>query len=129
MRQSFTVMLSLLVALGGCSKKGATSGQTATLALKDGTTVTGTVAKSDTSSITVQTPNGVVSTYPLNQVNSVSYEPAAGTPSNAPPSEPPAQQPSSAPSSGSAEYTEAPTAGPRSGTGIQLGSGPAIRAR
>jgi outer membrane lipoprotein SlyB len=78
------VSILLLANLGGCSKKASTAGQNATLALKDGTTVTGTVTKSDTSSITIQTPTGVVSTYPVSQVASVNYGPGPGAASNPP---------------------------------------------
>lgn len=63
----------LVIALSGCRSNNSTTGQTAILTLKDGTTVTGTVTKSDASSITLQTPNGVVSTYPTTQVASVTY--------------------------------------------------------
>ena len=93
MRSKTLVMVSILLAmLGGCSKKASTAGQNATLALKDGTTVTGTVTKSDTSSITIQTPTGVVSTYPVSQVASVNYGPGPGAASN-PPAPVPAPQP------------------------------------
>ena len=106
-----------LVMIAGCSKKAATGGQTATLALKDGTTVSGTVTKSDTSSITLQTPAGVVSTYPLSQVASVNYGPGPGAaaqpaavPAPAPPQQaagntpppPPADPNATAPASASA---------------------------
>jgi hypothetical protein len=91
------LILSLLVTLVGCSKQASSGGQTATLALKDGTTVSGAVSKSDTSSITIQTPNGVVSTYPLNQVSSVNYSAPLDTASNtAPATAPPPQQPPAA---------------------------------
>ena len=115
-KQSAIIVFFLIVALGGCSKKSATAGQAATLALKDGTTVNGTVTKSDTSSITIQTPNGVVSTYPLSQVSSVDYGPGPGTPANAPPGEPAPQQPAGAPpapapSESSAPLAPAPPAG------------------
>jgi hypothetical protein len=85
------VIVLLLATLAGCSKNASTSGQTATLALKDGTTVTGTVTKSDTSSITIQMPNGVVSSYPVNQVASINYGPGPVSPSN-PPAGAPAPQ-------------------------------------
>lgn len=95
MKKTAIVIVILMVVLAGCSKKASTGGQTATLALTDGTTVTGTVTQSDTSSITIQTPAGVVSTYPLSQVSSVNYAPnpaPVGAASNPPPSEPAAQQ-------------------------------------
>jgi len=92
--QPAVILLSFLaVTLVSCNKSSPTGNRTATLALKDGTTVTGTVAKSDTSSITVQTANGVVSTYPMSQVSSISYAPDASAASSAS-----AQQPAATPS-------------------------------
>jgi hypothetical protein len=119
-------IIVLLAILGGCSKNASTGGQTATLALKDGTTVTGTVTKSDTSSITIQAANGVVSTYPLTQVASVNYEPASGpTTSAAPalpapePSTPPpaavSSAPAAAPTQSSAPDATSPVGAPASG--------------
>src|SRR6202035_4793469 len=93
MKQAVTVIFFLLATLGACSKKASTDGQSATLALKDGTTVIGTVTKSDASSITIQTPNGVVSTYPVSQVSSINYGPGPGSTSNPPAGEPAPQQP------------------------------------
>ncbi|HVY94088.1 MAG TPA: hypothetical protein VHA14_15115 [Bryobacteraceae bacterium] len=58
--------------LGGCAKKEA-AGPTATLSLRDGTTITGTVTKSDTTAITLTTANGETRTYPMSQVDSISY--------------------------------------------------------
>lgn len=110
------IVCFLIAVLGGCSKKSATAGQTATLALKDGTTVNGTVTKSDTSSITIQTPNGVVSTYPVSQVSSIDYGPGPGTPANAPPGEPAPQQPAGVPPAPpSSESSAAPAAAPLAG--------------
>jgi hypothetical protein len=86
MKKTIIVTFFLLATLGGCNKNTSTGGQTATLALKDGTTVAGTVTKSDTSSITIQAPNGVVSTYPVSQVASINYGP--GSASNPTPGEP-----------------------------------------
>lgn len=103
--------------LYGCAKKGAVTGQTATLALKDGTTVTGTVTRSDTSSITIQTPSGVVSTYPMTQVSSVSYEAGPAAAQSTAPGQPPAEassQPSSAPQSAPVQpAAEPPAASPQ----------------
>jgi hypothetical protein len=63
--------------LGGCSKSGPT-GPTATVSLRDGTTFTGTVTKSDTTGITLTSANGETRTYPMSQVDSISY--ASGAP-------------------------------------------------
>ena len=106
MKRSVIVFLFLLATLGGCSKKASTGGQTATLVLKDGTTVAGMVTKNDTSSITIQTPSGVVSTYPVSQVSSINFGP--GSASNTPSGEPTAQQPP--PPANPADSSAAPTA-------------------
>jgi hypothetical protein len=79
------ILLSVVaVTVVSCNKNGSTTNQTATLALKDGTTATGTVTKSDTSSITIRTANGVISTYPMSQVSSISYGAADSATANAP---------------------------------------------
>ncbi|HEX5226984.1 MAG TPA: hypothetical protein VFW44_04710 [Bryobacteraceae bacterium] len=83
MRRAIVPICVLAVALAGCNRSTSNAGQTATLVLKDGTTVAGTVTKSDSASITLQTANGVVSTYPIAQVASVSYTPAAAAPAPA----------------------------------------------
>ncbi len=105
------VSILLLAILGGCGNKTSTAGQNATLALKDGTTVTGTVTKTDTSSITIQTPTGVVSTYPVSQVASVNYGPGPGAASNPPapvPAPQPAPQPAAATPSAPPDASTAP---------------------
>ena len=107
------VLIFLLATLAGCRKNSSTSSQTATLALKDGTSVTGTVTKSDTSSITIQTASGVVSTYPMSQVSSINYGPpsaAANTPPQQAPATPPAQDTSAAPAAAPAPPADAPPA-------------------
>ncbi|HXE62403.1 MAG TPA: hypothetical protein VN519_02635 [Bryobacteraceae bacterium] len=58
--------------LGGCSKSGP-AGPTATVSLRDGTTFAGTVTKSDTTGITLTSANGETRTYPMSQVDSISY--------------------------------------------------------
>jgi hypothetical protein len=105
MKKLVIVTFLLLAMLGGCNKNTSTGGQTATLALKDGTTVAGTVTKSDTSSITIQAPNGVVSTYPVSQVASINYGPGPGSASSPPSGEP-------APAASSATTTPAATPAP-----------------
>jgi hypothetical protein len=109
MKQSVIAIFFLLATLGGCSKKASTGGQTATLALKDGSTVTGTVTNSDTSAITIQTPNGVVSTYPVSQVSSINYGPGPDAASNPPAGELAPQQPAVAPPPAPADSNAAPT--------------------
>jgi hypothetical protein len=58
--------------LAGCSKSGP-AGPTATVSLHDGTTFTGTVIKSDTTGITMTSAAGETRTYPMAQVDSISY--------------------------------------------------------
>ncbi|MBV8818019.1 MAG: hypothetical protein JO022_06655 [Acidobacteriaceae bacterium] len=88
-------IILFLIAICGCSKQAASGNQPATLTLKDGTTVAGTVTKSDTASITLQTSNGVVTTYPMSQVSAVNYGSPVTT--NAAPGTTPSQQPQAAP--------------------------------
>lgn len=104
MRGKSLATFALLTILCGCGKNHPTptATQTATVTLKDGTSVTGSVMKTDTSSITIQSANGVVSTYPMTQVSSVNYGlPPSSTPASdnsAPNSTPAAQNtPPSAP--------------------------------
>src|SRR5581483_9664642 len=97
--------LALALALTACRQQASSGGQSATLFLKDGNTVDGTVTKSDTSSITVQTPNGIVSTYPMTPVASVNYGAAA-----APAPAAPAQQTAAAPPQPAAAPPPAATA-------------------
>ena len=118
-KQLAIALISILpVWMAGCAKQGATSNQTATITLKDGTMATGTVTKSDTSSVTIQTPSGVVSTYPMSQVASINYSATApaATASNTPPQQPPAGTPpagqDSAPSASAAPSGPPPAAAP-----------------
>lgn len=115
-KQPLIVLIFIAATLAGCAKNSSTASQTATLALRDGTSVTGTVTKSDTSSITIQTPNGVVSTYPMSQVASVNYGPAPGAAANTPPQQAPAtpsgQDASAPPPAGAAPPADAPPAAP-----------------
>lgn len=88
------VMSCALLALGGCNKAPAPAASSntapqATLTLKDGSTFAGSVTKSDTSAITVQTPGGESRTYPMTQVASIQYAdqtqaPVQTTPAPAP---------------------------------------------
>jgi hypothetical protein len=79
-------ILALLSACGKSNTTATSNAQPATIVLKDGTSVAGSITKSDTSSVTMQTPNGVVTTYPMSQVSSINYGPAPGQqPANAPP--------------------------------------------
>jgi hypothetical protein len=68
----------VLLALSACNKTAAptSTGSAATVMLKDGSSFSGTVTKSDTSSITLQSSTGESRTYPMAQVTSVQYGPA-----------------------------------------------------
>lgn len=77
MRTKIITISFVLLALCACANQAASDGRPATISLKDGTTVAGTVTKSDTASVTIKTSNGVVSTYPVSQVASINYAPAA----------------------------------------------------
>jgi hypothetical protein len=106
MKKPIIAVYFVLAFLGACNKQASTSGQTATLSLKDGTTVSGTITKNDTSSVTIQTPSGVVSTYPVSQISSINYASNANV--NAQPSAAaPAPADSSASPSASAPATTA----------------------
>ncbi|HWD98378.1 MAG TPA: hypothetical protein VG345_05065 [Bryobacteraceae bacterium] len=95
MRFKFVPAIAVLIILGACGKSNPTATpQNATVTLKDGSTVTGSVTKSDTSSITIQSANGVVSTYPMAQVSSVNYGPG---PAENQASQPPASAANPAP--------------------------------
>jgi hypothetical protein len=98
-------VLAGLVTLAGCSKSTTpASGQTAIVNLKDGSTFSGSVTKSDTSSITLVAANGESRTYPMSQVSGVQYVPAeTSVTTTAPPS---ASVPAS--SAGSAPVQSAP---------------------
>jgi hypothetical protein len=126
MKQPVIIIFFLLATLGGCSKKvttagqtggqtagqtgGQTAGQTATLAFKDGTTVAGTITKSDTSSITMQATNGDVRTYPVSEVSSINYGPDRGSPLTAEAPLPPVPTESSASPPVAAPVAAAPPA-------------------
>jgi hypothetical protein len=91
------IFISLL-ALSGCNKSTApaATGPNATVTLKDGTTFSGSVTKSDTSTITLQSANGESRTYPMTQVATVQYGDQPAT-SQAPVASQYPQQPNPAP--------------------------------
>ena len=68
-------ILAAGLALTGCGKSTtpANPGPSATVTLKDGTVFSGSVTKSDTSTITLQAPSGESRTYPMTQVATVQY--------------------------------------------------------
>ena len=79
-----TIAFLTLIGLSGCSKSTPppATGPVATVMLKDGSTFSGTVTKSDTSAITLTASTGEARTYPMTQVSSVQY---GSDPSPAPP--------------------------------------------
>jgi len=85
-----------VLGLSGCGSKtpAPAAGPAATVTLKDGSTFSGNVTKSDASTITLQSPSGESRTYPMTQVSTVQYgdaaaPPMAGTPGTSPSSAPP----------------------------------------
>lgn len=78
------LVFAAAITVGGCSKSTAPAGvgPNATVTLKDGSTFSGSVTKSDTSNITLQGPSGESRTYPMTQVASVQYsdQPVAAAP-------------------------------------------------
>jgi hypothetical protein len=63
-----------VLGLTGCSKSSApASGPLATVSLKDGSTFSGNVTKSDANAITLQSSTGESRTYPMTQVSTVQY--------------------------------------------------------
>ena len=87
------ITLIAILALSGCNKAPAPApgtGPAATVLLKDGGSFSGTVTKSDTSSITLQAASGESRTYPMTQVSSVQYSSdQSGTPPQTAMSSPP----------------------------------------
>ena len=90
MRLSLLSAVLALAILAGCAKTTAPpAGPSATVTLKDGTTFSGSVTRTDTSAITLQSASGEARTYPMAQVASVNYgtdgnaQPAIPAPSNA----------------------------------------------
>jgi hypothetical protein len=96
MRLRYPILLFVtVVGLSSCGKSTPpAAGPVATVTLKDGSTFTGTVTKSDTSAITIQSPTGETRTYPMTQVSGVQYgsdqtgAPVPSTAANTPPPPP-----------------------------------------
>ena len=102
----------------GCSKKTVPEpARQATITLKNGSGFAGMVTKSSTDSITVSAPNGETRTYPMDQVASIEYLPAA--PAATVPAAPEtamALPPSSAPPAPASASTPAPAPAPPAAT-------------
>lgn len=70
-----------IFAFTACSNSSApASGGTATVQLNDGSSFTGTVTKSDTNAITLQSSTGETRTYPMTQVKAVNYGDSSAPP-------------------------------------------------
>jgi outer membrane lipoprotein SlyB len=72
-----------LLVLAGCSKTPSNTGAHATITLRDGKTISGTVQSTSATQMQVTGDDGVVQTIPMSQVRGVEYadaEPTAGTP-------------------------------------------------
>jgi len=115
MRKISFLSITAFCFLAACSKPGQNADQPhAQVLLRDGSAISGTVAASSASEITVKGDDGVSHTIPMKQVKSVSYDDqqAAGSAASAPPASTPdtAAAPSSAqpaPAAQSAPPTEA----------------------
>jgi hypothetical protein len=122
------VLAGGLAALGlaGCSNQGSGQGgakQHASVLLRDGSTVTGTVTSSSGSEITLTGDDNVTHTVPMAQVKSIEYDDANAPGSAAAPAagQPVAEQPAGG-GSGSSAQTEAEPRNPAAG-----GATPAVR--
>lgn len=83
-------LVSAITLLAGCNKSSApASNQQATVTLNDGSTFSGAVTSSSTSSITLQAATGETRTYPMSQVASVQYAQPNQTAANQTPAPPP----------------------------------------
>ena len=82
MRNQILVLSIALLLAGGCAKKAVptTAGPAATVALRDGTSFSGTVTQSSPSQITLASATGEFRTYPMSQVESVQYGPPQAAP-------------------------------------------------
>ena len=92
MKLTKVLLFIAMLALAGCNRTTAPAqGPPATVTLKDGSTFSGNVTKSDAATITLQAATGESRTYPMTQVSSVQYD----TPASPPPpaTAPTAQQP------------------------------------
>ncbi len=104
------IFLTLLT-LSSCNKTAAPAGgPAATVVLKDGTTFAGSVTKSDTAAITVQSATGESRTYPMTQVASVQYGAEPAPPAYTQTA--PVSQPAPAPAPQAYNSAPPPAAGP-----------------
>ena len=107
MKSGFQVALVFLLLLAGCAKQPASGGQHATVTMKDGSSVAGTVVSSSPTEIQITGDDKVSRTIPMAQVRSVTYDDtpapsasAAPAPASTPP---PAAAPATSPEPVAAE--------------------------
>jgi len=92
------VVVSLCL-LCSCANKSGAGGQHATVTMRDGSTVAGTVVSSSASAVQIAGDDKVTRTIPMGQVRSITYDDAAAAPGEPPPASapPPAAAPSASP--------------------------------
>src|SRR5438270_10738024 len=115
MKRMSCIAFITLLALAGCNKSAPTAaaGPAATVTLKDGSTFSGNVTKSDTSTITLQSATGESRTYPMTQVSSVQYGDASGASASVtPPAQPAPIQSAPLQSAPSSSVQPAPSSAP-----------------
>ncbi|HXS97663.1 MAG TPA: hypothetical protein VN736_23850 [Candidatus Limnocylindrales bacterium] len=86
----FPILLPLVicvVGLAGCSHAPAAGGSKATVTMRDGRMLTGTVQSSSATEIQLAGADGVTQTIPMTQVRSIDYGDSGSTVSSAPPAQ------------------------------------------
>jgi hypothetical protein len=91
MPRVFMPILLALTLLGSCNKS-SEGGQHATVQLRDGTSVSGTVLSSSASSLQVAGDDKLTRTIPMTQVRSVVYDDTSAAATGAPPATEPVEQ-------------------------------------
>ncbi len=93
--------LAAFLLLCACNKTSSGGGQHATVELRDGTSVTGTVVSTSPTELQIAGDDKLARTIPLNQVRSIEYDDQGAAPAGAPPAAsataPPATQAGGAP--------------------------------
>lgn len=106
-----TSTLGALLFLASCADKTSSSGQHATVMLRDGNTLAGMVTATSPSEITLIGDDKVSHTVPMTQVKSIEYDDAQAA--QAPPAQTPAADASAPPASAANNASPAPTPAPR----------------
>ena len=78
-------LATALLLLCACNKTSSGGGQHATVELRDGTTVTGTVVSTSPTELQVAGDDKLARTIPMNQVRSIEYDDQGAAPAGAPP--------------------------------------------